>query len=304
MRVEVGLLGPVELRLDGVPVPLGGAPQRVLLARLALAAGRVVAVGDLIGALWDGEPPDNAVGNLHSYVSRLRRLTGGAAIVREPAGYRLDLPPGAVDVQRAEQLAADAGGLQAALGLWRGDPLADVADRLAFAPDVARLAEWRRHLCEENLDHLLGTGRAAEALPEIEALATVEPMRERPHLLLIRALHQTGRTAEALAAARTFRDRIVDGHGVDPSPAFADLHRRVLLDDPALRPASPARSRPNRFFGRATEQAALRDALTAGRVIPLVGPGGVGKTRLMTETRTGGEFLVELAELSVPGDVP
>jgi hypothetical protein len=68
--VEVGLLGPVELWIDGMPAGLGGAPQRILLARLALATGRVVPAGDLIDALWDGAPPDNAVGNLHSYVSR------------------------------------------------------------------------------------------------------------------------------------------------------------------------------------------------------------------------------------------
>jgi predicted ATPase/DNA-binding SARP family transcriptional activator len=307
VRVEVGLLGPVELRVDGVPVPLGGLPQRVLLARLALAAGRVVAAGDLIGALWDGEPPDNAVGNLHSYVSRLRRIAGSAAIVREAGGYRLDLPPGAVDLERAEKLAEKpAGTPAAALALWRGDPLADVADRLAFAPDVARLAAWRSQLREEHLEQLLETGRAAEVLPDLEALTTAEPMRERPHLLLIRALHQTGRTAEALETARAFRGRAVDGHGIDPSPAFDELQRRVLAEDPALRPAAkPApRRRPDRFFGRDAELAAVREALAAGRVTTIAGPGGVGKTRLMTESLTGGELVVELAELSLPADVP
>nr|WP_296070660.1 BTAD domain-containing putative transcriptional regulator [uncultured Actinoplanes sp.] len=314
MHVEVGLLGPVELRVDGEPAALGGAPQRVLLARLALAPGRVVPAGDLIDALWDDDPPGNAAGNLHSYVSRLRRRAGGDTIRREPGGYRLDLPAAAIDTHRVERLVAEArtqpagaaaATLAAALALWRGDPLADVADRLAFAPDVARLAEWRRHLREECLDRRLDAGHAAEALPEIEALATAEPLRERPCLLLMRALHRTGRTAEALSAARAFRERVADGHGVDPSPEFTALHRRILAEDPALRPPAPAAPprRADRFFGRGEELSRLRTALAAGRVVTVTGPGGVGKTRLTGEALTGGELVVELAALSAPADV-
>ncbi|MDI6102579.1 BTAD domain-containing putative transcriptional regulator [Actinoplanes sp. NEAU-A12] len=343
MGIGIGLLGPVELSRDGAVIPLSGVPQRVLLARLALAGGRPVPVTDLIEALWEGEQPDNALGNLHSYVSRLRRCTGADVIRREPGGYRLDLPDGAVDTERVERLvetargrepATAAGMLAEALGAWRGDPLADVADRLAFAPEVARLAEWRRHLREEWLDRRVEAGAAAEALPEIEALATAEPLRERAHLLLMRALHVTGRTPEALVVARAFRDRLADGHGVDPSPLMGELQRRILTDDPALRvparsasdaadgpgasdedaassPAGPATEsgtglrlgRVDRFFGRREELAALRAALAAGRVTTLVGPGGVGKTRLTSEALTGGELVVELAERSVPADV-
>ena len=182
-----------------------------------------------------------------------------------------------------------------------------MGDRLAFAPEVARLTEWRRHLREECLDRRVAAGQAAEALPEIEALATAEPMRERPQLLLMRALHHTGRTAEALAVARSFRERMIDGHGVDPGPAIDELQRRILSEDPALRPAGAAltatRPRPDRFFGRRAELAAVREALGAGRVTTIAGPGGVGKTRLMTEALTGSELVIELAELAVPADV-
>ncbi|SNY73548.1 AfsR/SARP family transcriptional regulator [Paractinoplanes atraurantiacus] len=314
MGVEVGLLGPVELRVDGRVAGLSGAPQRVLLARLALAGGRVVPVGELIEALWEEAPPGNAVGNLHSYVSRLRRHAGGDAVRREPGGYRLVLPDGAIDVSRVERLVAVAGGqgdeqaaetLAEALGVWRGDPLSGVAERLTFAPEVARLAEWRRHLREEWLARRVAAGRGAEALPEIEACATAEPMRERPHLLWMRALHQTGRTAEALAVAKSFRERIADEHGIDPSPALDELQQRILGEDPALRPSVRAArpARPDRFFGRRDEMAVLRKALQESRVTTLVGPGGVGKTRLMTEALAGDELLVELAERSVPADV-
>ncbi|MEV6491249.1 BTAD domain-containing putative transcriptional regulator [Actinoplanes sp. NPDC051633] len=314
MRAEVGLLGPVELRLGGSPAPLPSASQRVVLARLALAGGRVVPVGDLIEALWGGEPPANAVGNLHSYVSRLRRLAGAELIRREPGGYRLDLPPDAVDAARAEALISTARGqrgpdavatLAEALALWRGETLSDVADRQAFAPDLARLDELRRHAREEWLDRRLDAGQAAAALPEIEAFAAAEPFRERPCLLLMRALHDTGRTAEALAAARRFRERIADEHGLDPSPALDELQRRILTEE-AIPPGpapTPARTRPDRFFGRDAEMATLRAALRSGRLTTLAGPGGVGKTRLTTEILTGEELVVELAQVAVPADV-
>jgi predicted ATPase/DNA-binding SARP family transcriptional activator len=373
--ITVGVLGPVQLCRDDAVVPLAGVPQRIVLARLALAGGRVVPVTGLIEALWESGPPENPVGNLHSYVSRLRRHTGAAVIRREPGGYRLDLPAGSVDAEQVERLAATArqqdpetaaATLAGALARWRGEPLADLADRLVFAPDVARLTELRWHLREEWLGLRIAAGSAAEALPEIEALATAEPQRERAHLLLMHALHVTGRTPEALAVARVYRKRITDGHGVDPSPAMAGLQQRILADDPALRPPARERRRParpaapdggpaarpdggtapaggglgsdrgaapadggfasdrgvasagggfgpdrgvvlrrraDRFIGRREELAAVRAALAAGPVTTLVGPGGVGKTRLMCEALTGDELVVELAERSVPADV-
>jgi DNA-binding SARP family transcriptional activator len=105
LRIEVALLGPVLLRRAGEVVPLSSMPQRVVLAGLALARGRVVSVDTLIDALWDDEPPANSVGNVHSYVSRLRRAIGGDRIVREPAGYRLVLAADELDIERAERIA-------------------------------------------------------------------------------------------------------------------------------------------------------------------------------------------------------
>ncbi|WP_433830024.1 BTAD domain-containing putative transcriptional regulator [Actinoplanes sp. CA-015351] len=313
MGIRVGVLGPVALSRDGRDIPLTGAPQRILLARLALAGGRPVGVPELLDALWDGEPPENAIGNLHSYVSRLRRHTGGDVIRREPGGYRLagaemetDIVRQLVETARTQSPGPAAATLTQALAVWRGDPLADVSDRLVFAPEIARLTEWRRHLREECLGLRLDASQAAEALPEIEAIATAEPLRERPQLLLVRALHASGRTPQALTVLSAYRRRLAESHGLDPSPALIEMQRRILAEDPELRPqVSPmiVRRAAGRFFGRRTELAAIREALGTDRVISLVGPGGVGKTRLMTEALTGGELVVELAERSVPGDV-
>ncbi|MBB2941211.1 putative ATPase/DNA-binding SARP family transcriptional activator [Actinoplanes lutulentus] len=313
MGIRVGLLGPVALSRDDRDIPLTGAPQRILLARLALAAGRPVGVPELLAALWDGEPPDNAIGNLHSYVSRLRRHTGGDAIRREPGGYRLagaeldsDLVERLVETAEGQLPDLAAATLAEALAVWRGDPLADVSDRLVFAPEVARLTEWRRHLREECLGLRLDAGQAAETLPELEAIATAEPLRERPQLLLMRALHASGRTPQALTVLSAYRRKLAESHGLDPSPALIEMQRGILAEDPALRPQAAikvARRVTDRFFGRRTELAAIRDARATDRVVTLVGPGGVGKTRLMTESLTGDELVVELAERSVPADV-
>ncbi|HEX6870192.1 MAG TPA: BTAD domain-containing putative transcriptional regulator, partial [Micromonosporaceae bacterium] len=183
MHVAVALLGPVQVRLDGTVMPLPSLPQRILLARLALAPGRVVGVGELLDCLWGDGPPANSLGNLQSYVSRLRRVLGSGLIAREGSGYRLDLAAEQVDVgevqQYADQARAAVGqqpGLAAArfgqaLGHWRGEALADLADRLAFAPDRVRLAEWRRQLRDEWFAARLAAGELAELLPELEQAA-------------------------------------------------------------------------------------------------------------------------------------
>jgi predicted ATPase/DNA-binding SARP family transcriptional activator len=389
--VEVGLLGPVELCVEGRAVPLASLPQRVLLARLALRPQRVVPVAELIDALWETEPPRGAVGNLHSYVSRLRRALGAGRIGREPAGYRLSVAEGQVDIGRVERRVAAARAAAAddpadgarllgdALGVWRGEPLADLADRAAFAPERARLTEWRRQLREEWFELRLAAGEADGVLPDLEEAAATDPLRERVQLLFIRARHQTGRTAEALEAVEAYRHRLAEEFGLDPGPELAELQQGLLKDDPGLRaprrkphaaadlslgarrpephlsephpsethlpdlpprpdqrvPAelpgsgrpipepAPGPDRPlpfpapgpvlrlpaDRFVGRGPELAQVEAALREHRAVTVVGPGGVGKTRLVLELLARGErsepvHLVELAETSKPVETP
>ncbi|MFI9168468.1 BTAD domain-containing putative transcriptional regulator [Streptomyces lincolnensis] len=342
-RVEIGLLGPVRLSVGGVARPLRSLPGRVLLARLALGPRRIVPVAELIDALWAEEPPRGAVGNLHSYVSRLRRAMGDDLIGREAAGYRLLLDPDRIDTGLVERLVAEARSaavadpargallLGRALGVWRGEALADLADRTAFTPERARLDEWRRHLREEWFELRLTAGEAGGVLPDLEEAVASDPLRERLQLLFVRARHRTGRTAEALAAVDAYRRRLADEYGLDPGPAMAELRQRLLTDDPALRepgsPTSPVaeetggapRLAPpaDRFVGRKAELAQVRDAVREHRTVTVVGPCGVGKTRLVLELLkepvSSAELLpgsssaplhvVELAEISRSAEV-
>lgn len=339
--LEIGLLGAVEAHLDGRRVTPTSVAQRVVLAALALTAGRAVSAAFLAEALWGDEQPANATGNLQTYVSRLRRVIGTERITHEPAGYRLHLRPEQVDIGRVELLVADARAVSVsdparaaallgdALATWRGEPLSDLADRLAFAPTLARLAAWHEQLQQEWLGLRLAAGEAADAVPALQEAVMADPMSEGLHLLLIRALHQTRRTAEALAIADGFRRRLAEDTGLDPSPAFTELQSAVLSDDPELRIAdrpvpaepperpprpTPARRRApgDRFIGRQTDIDQVVAALGRRRVVSIVGPGGVGKTRLLLELldRLGdlghpGEerFLVELSEMSPAADV-
>ncbi len=294
--MEVGLLGPVEVSVDGQAVGLPGTTLRTLLARLALSPGRVVSTSELVAALWAENPPVDAAGNLQSYLSRLRRVIGRERVLRAGAGYRLRVAPDEVDVGRVTALVARARGtsqavavsrLAAALNVWRGEPLADVAGNVAFAADVIRLVEWRAQLLAEWLQARLALEPVNDVLPDLERAARAHPMRERLQLLLMQGLHADGRPAEALAVADAYRRLLADESGLDPGPALTGLAQRILAED--ARPTWPRPRRRHaprdRFVGRSREL----DRLWAGApgLVTITGPGGAGKTRLAQELLDG-----------------
>jgi predicted ATPase/DNA-binding SARP family transcriptional activator len=322
MRILV--LGPLRVQPE---VPIGGRQLRLLLTLFALEAGRVVPAAVLAERLWPGSEAER--GNaLQTLVSRLRaalREAGADGLIEShPTGYRLAVPPEAVDAlefgELAEQgrralAAGDAGQasllLTRALDLWRGQPLADAAG-CEYADAVAfRLAGLREeavlHRLEADLDR--GAGVPA-AVGELRAIVAADPLAERPRALLMRALYADGRQAEALACYAQARDVLAEQLGADPSPALEEVYLRILRGEsqPEQHVVLPAVPAPlTSFVGRDEELTQLGKLLGSGRLVTLTGPGGVGKTRLAAEIAgrlDGPVWFVPLAPVSDPGEVP
>ncbi|MFJ2029040.1 AfsR/SARP family transcriptional regulator [Streptosporangium sp. NPDC087985] len=333
--MRVGILGPLEVTAGGQSVEIGGARLRVLLVRLAVGAGRVVTVEELSDALWPEEQPADRVNAVRSLVSRLRRTLPDASVLRSaPGGYRLDLSPDAVDAHRFDRLAREGrralgGGdpvaaaalLGEALALWRGPALADAAGASFATAHAAGLDEARLAAIEDRAEAELASGRHGHLVAELSEPAARHPLRERLQGLLLRALHAEGRQAEALATYEGIRSRLADELGADPGPELREIHLALLRTDPAPRATAgtAGQPRPNgnlrtaltSFVGRAAEVERVGALLEEGRLVTLVGPGGAGKTRLATTVagelagrQPGGVWLVELAAVTDPADVP
>ena len=254
--LEFRVLGPLEVRRSGVPLPLGGRQQRAILAVLLCHAGHAVSTGKIADALWGEQPPPGFVASVQTYISHLREVlepgrargAAGRVVVTAPSGgYRLDLVDGSTDAEQFERLLAagtaalecqdNAGAadlLDQALAMWRGDVLADLADFDFVAPFAARLEELRLAALESQTEATLALGRHVGAAAELDRLVTENPMRERLHALRILALYRSGRQSDALAAYRHVRTLLREELGIEPSPPLRTLHRAVLDQDPTL----------------------------------------------------------------------
>ena len=248
--VEVRLLGPLGVGVDGRPLEVRRQKQRALLALLALRAGEVVPTNRLVDELWGDEPPKAAVGSLQNFVSELRKMLGADVLVTRSPGYVLDIPRDAVDVHRFERIVREAGNaapeqraasLREALALWRGPALADVQLEDAMVAEAARLEESRLAAWEDRLEAELELGRQSQVVGELESLVAKHPLRERPVGLLMLALYRGGRQADALDAYRRARETLVDELGIDPSPELQRLEQAILRQDSDLDRQAPPR---------------------------------------------------------------
>jgi predicted ATPase/DNA-binding SARP family transcriptional activator len=330
--LAVDLLGRLVVRIGGADLPLRGEIARGILGRLALAEGDAVSTEELVRSLW-AEPTDTAAVSVRVNVSKLRggplgpRLSGGRG------GYRLDVEPEHVDVLRLrrairELRAAVASGLPEpdllerldfADVLWGEEPLTELADQ-PFAVDLRRvLAEERRFAGQELAALQVVRGEFSAALAGIAVLRSRSPLLEEPVRIQALALAGAGRTSEALAAIDGFRERLAEECGLELPPALAELRQSVLRADPTV--ISPVRRRADverhgiplpltRLVGRLDVLESIADARRNARLVTLVGPGGVGKTRLAVESarRAGAEFddvqwMVDLTAIPAGGDV-
>lgn len=300
--VELRLLGPVELiGPDGI-IRLGGPHRRAIVAQLALHEGRTVTTDELVEGLWADAAPANARKSLSTQVAQVRRaLAGiGARLEHTGGGYRLDLPPGRLDLHRFEQAERSSTELAAAghttsaierqreaLACWHGPPLAD----LAHFPFAATAGSWllpRLHTAQDRLaDLLLGAGDLDEAVLLLERLVDESPYDERRWAQLVRALSAGGRRRDALQAYQRAREQLGEGLGLDPGRELRDVERDVLAGATTRPAATAAPHLPMQLVGRTVELDRLDHALErigqAAQVVAVLGEPGIGKTRLLRE---------------------
>lgn len=236
MTVEVALLGPLECRVDGEPVPVGGPRQRTLLGLLALESGRVVSADRLAEAVWGDEAVARDRTTLQVHVSNLRRVLGPEGhevIVTRDPGYLLDPGAAQVDLDRVRALLGE-GRHREALAVWRGELLVDLDDVEAFRVPRSQWAEMRLTTLEDAIDDELAAGGHAALVGELTRLTGEQPYRERLWGQLMLALYRSGRQAEALHAFARARRVLVEEVGIDPGPALQRLERSILLQSPSI----------------------------------------------------------------------
>jgi DNA-binding SARP family transcriptional activator len=258
VQVTFGVLGSVAA-WDGAggSLALRGPRHRAVLARLVVARGRVVPVTRLVDDLWWAEPPEGAVGAVRTFVAALRRAiepdrpprAPARLLVTEGPGYALRASPDAVDAWRFEDSVAAAATLPPdpvaarlgeALGWWRGPAYADFADEPWATAERSRLAELRLHAVERRAQALLDLGRAAEAVPDLDAHVSDHPWREDAWRMLALALYRTGRQGDALVVLHRARALLVEQLGVDPGPRLRRLEADILAQAKHLDPSAPA----------------------------------------------------------------
>src|SRR3954468_9142338 len=241
--MEFRILGPLEVVEDGRPIPLDRHRMSAVLAFLLLRANEPVSTDRLIDEVWGPDPPKTASASLQNYVSRLRKAIGAEAIVSQPPGYVLRIDPERFDLARFERLTAEARGaapreraekLRAALALWRGPALEDLAFEPFARDEVGRLEEARLAALEQCIDADLELGSAAELVGELEQLVREHPLRERFRAQLMRALYRSGRQADALAVYQEARRVLMDELGLEPSEELRALEQAILHQDPSL----------------------------------------------------------------------
>jgi DNA-binding SARP family transcriptional activator len=323
--VDLRLLGPVEIHAGGVPLDLGVPQRRTMLAALAVDVGRVVLRQTLIDRVWGDAVPARVESAVYVHVTHLRRLLAGVnaaedrpvpvSLDRLAGGYLLRVEPDEVDLYRFRRLVIEAHDpaaaddqraklLRRALALWRGESLGGLSGSWA-----ARVREaWRQEYVDAAAalaDIEVRADRADAVVGPLRELSAEYPLAEPLAAVLMRALHATGHSADALAHFAAVRRRLVEELGTDPSSELQAVHQAILRGDLDIRPGRATARRATRagtpisvpaqlptqvagFAGRG-EQLARLDKLLANAstqapaavVISAVsGTAGVGKTAL------------------------
>ena len=291
----VRVLGSIEVEVDSAPVVLASPSERRIVAAFVTGGG-IAGRDRLIDALWGDDPPPSALRSLQTYISRLRHSLGSHRIETRPPGWVLhaDL----VDVRDFERLVAEARALPAAqsvaafdeaLAWWRGAAYEEFAVERFARGEARRLEELRLAARVDRADALLMADAVADSVAALEALVTEEPLHEPAWELLVRGLAAAGRNAEALRAAHRCREELA-AVGLEATPALAReeaaalTHGEVSPHHPSLPGGIRLPIGVGDFVARNAEVAHIETLVADGRrCVTLLGPGGVGKTRLAVE---------------------
>lgn len=318
-----------SLMIDGRAVE--GSRLTSLLRPLLLARGRIVAVTDLVEAVWAGAPPSDATGALQALVTRSRRL--GLTITANAGGYRLDPGDLEVDSVLAQDCLVGARAARAAgdhalamrraaqgLALWPADD-----DGPALGPFGRLFTDLLSIRVEGALAARDGGPGSVDLLDDdvIDALRDAvgdRPADEPLTALLMQALAARGRESEALAAYGRLRGELAETFGTDPAGIVAQTHLALLRGELAPKSATPApRALPSltpgwrrpitSMLGREADVVAVERALSQHALVTLVAVGGAGKTRLAVEVarrateRGEAVHAVELAGVRDPAEI-
>ena len=325
-RLEIRLLGPFEVIAGGALADVGGSKRQALLAMLALRNGRVVAVDALVDGLWGEELPAAPRNALHHHVARLRAALPEGSIVGSLDGYGLE--NAGVDALRFEELLAEtrealrdgdvrsaADTVASALDLWRGPALQGLPRTAAFSAEARRLEALHVDVLEEHFEVMLALGEHRALGAALRSALSDNPFRERLWGQLMLALYRSGRQADALETFQEARRVLADELGLEPGPDLRRLQEAILAHDPAIAGVRVDRRRGNlpagatSFVGREDELVQVADLVREHRLVTLIGPPGVGKSRLGLESARSlehefpeGTWLVDFARAGSAAD--
>lgn len=248
--VGFGVLGPLEMSVDGALVPVRTPKQRAVLAMLVINRNRPVGTDSLINAVWEESAPPGARASLHSYVSNLRKLLdsvgvdSGRVLVSAPPGYRLSVPDADCDLGRfiieknVSVQAAAAGNFEqasrhmsAALAEWRGPVLEDLRDFEFVNAYATALVEDKVTAHSARAEAEIACGRASAVISELESLTAEHPYREPLWAQLITAYYAAERQSEALDAYQRLKATLAEDLGIDPGPTVRALHEKILRQE-------------------------------------------------------------------------
>ena len=291
--------------------------ERRLLAALVVGRSSVVRYESLADAVWGSRVPRSAKHALQAHVRRVRESVGDGIIRTASGGYQLgsgvtvdvDAFEATIEAATSSSEADAVTRWEEALSWWRGTPFEEIGDWAPAESERVRLVELWHRAEEELCAAALATSPSPSVVAEAERLAHLEPLRERRWALVMTALHATGRRAEALRTFDRARRTLATELGISPGTELIRLHQLLLDDDDEPDPGQRTRPRTGRLPTAVSSIVGRDELLTQlgthfgdGRVVTLIGPGGVGKTRLALEYAarrrsevSGGGWWVDLA---------